>query len=99
MISSMTRFAATALFAGVLLSSAMPASAAHLACKPSSTFGIGRGPNLDVAMSHAIQNWRMRTAGEYGPDYSNWYNTLDKGRDCNVEGWLTYCRVWANPCR
>ena len=50
-------------------------------------------------MNHAIQNWRMRTSNEYGPNYGNWYNTLDPGRHCNSEGWLTYCRVWANPCR
>ncbi len=50
-------------------------------------------------MSHAIQNWRMRTASAYGADYSYWGNTLDRGRHCNNKGWLTYCRVWANPCR
>ncbi len=98
MTRPVTRFAATAVFVGVLLAGVVPASASHLACRPS-TFGIGRGPTLDAAMSHAIQNWRMRTSSEYGPNYSNWYNTLDQGRHCNSKGWLIHCRVWANPCR
>jgi hypothetical protein len=98
MISSMTRFGATALLAGGLLSSAVPAEAAHLACKPA-IFGVGRGTNMDIAMNHAIENWRMKTASSYGGAYINWYNTLDRGRHCNGKSELIYCRVWANPCR
>ncbi len=98
MISAVKPFGAVALFAGILLASAAPASASHLACRDS-TFGIGRGPNLEVAMDHAVQNWRMRTSSAYGFNYGNWYNTLNKGRHCNPTSGLTYCRVWANPCR
>lgn len=98
MISSVTRFGAAALLASVLLSNTVPASAAHLACKHT-TFGVGRGPNLDIAMNNAIQNWRMRTSSAYGAAYGYWYNTVNRGRHCNRTGGLTYCRVWAIPCR
>jgi hypothetical protein len=96
---SFTRFGATGLLAGVLLSDAVPASAAHLACKQHSTFGVGRGSNLGIAMNHAIENWRMRTSGAYGAAYGRYYNALNHGRRCSRAGGLTYCRVWANPCR
>jgi hypothetical protein len=99
MIGAATRFGASALLAGALLSGAAPASAAHLACKQHSTFGVGRGPALGIAMDHAIQNWRMRTVSAYGAAYGNYYNALNYGRRCNTAGGLTYCRVWANPCR
>jgi hypothetical protein len=99
MMSSMIRFGALALLAGVLLSSAVPAGAAHLACKQHATFDLGRGPDLGTAMNNAIQNWRVRTSGAYGAAYGNYYNALNYGRRCNRTGGLTYCRVWANPCR
>jgi hypothetical protein len=99
MTGAATRFGAKVLLASVLLSGTVPASAAHLACKQHSTFGVGRGPTLGIAMDHAIQNWRMRTAGAYGAAYGNYYNALNYGRRCNRTGGLTYCRVWANPCR
>lgn len=99
MVSSMTRFGTTALLVSVLLSSAMPARASHLACKQHSTYGLGRGSDLDIAMSNAIQNWRVKTSSAYGDPYSYWYNTVNPGRHCNEAGGLTYCRIWAFPCR
>lgn len=99
MISSVTGFAGAGLLAGVLLSVAAPASAAHLACKQHATFGVGRGPNLTAAMSNAIQDWRSRTAGAYGAAYGNYHNAVNYGRRCNRKGGLSYCRVWVNPCR
>lgn len=99
MISAVTRLAAAALLAGSLLSTAAPARAAHLACKEHATVGLGRGPSLGTAMSNAIQNWRMHAAAAYGAAYSYYYNAVNYGRRCNRTGGLTYCRVWANPCR
>jgi hypothetical protein len=99
MISSVTRLGATTLLGSALLLSALPASAAHLACKSHATFGLGRGLTLGIAMNHAIDNWRVRTSSLYGAAYGNYYNALNHGRHCNSKGALTYCRVWANPCR
>jgi hypothetical protein len=99
MMSSLTRFGGLALLAGVLLSSAVPAGTAHLACKQRATFGLGGGPDLGTAMTNAIQNWRMRTSAAHGAVYGNYYNALNYGRRCNRTGGLIYCRVWANPCR
>src|SRR5262245_65307245 len=99
MMSSPTGFGGLALLAAVLLSSAVPAGAAHLACKQHATFGLGRGPDLATAMSNAIQNWRVRTSAAYGAAYCNYYNALNYGRRCDRTGRLTYCRVWAHPCR
>ena len=99
MIHPLARFGTTALLASVLLSSAMPARASHLACKQQVTYGLGRGTNLDIAMSNAVQNWRTKALSAHGDPYSNWYNTLSPGRHCNRTGGLTYCRVWAFPCR
>jgi hypothetical protein len=99
MIRSVTRLGTMALLAGILLSNAGPASAAHLACKEHATFGLGRGPDLDIAMSHAIQDWRVRTSQKYGAAYGYYYNAVNYGRHCSKKGLLTYCRVWADPCR
>jgi hypothetical protein len=99
MMSSVTRIGGLALLAAVLLSSAAPAGAAHLACKRHATFGLGRGSDLATAMSNAIQNWRARTSAAYGAAYGSFYNALNYGRRCNSTGGLTYCRVWASPCR
>ena len=99
MISSKTTLGTTALLASLLLSSAMPARASHLACKQHCTYGLGRGSNLDIAMSNAIQNWRVKTASAFGDLYSYWYNAVSPGRHCNEIGGLMYCRVWASPCK
>jgi hypothetical protein len=95
------------LFRGIVLATlvmaiplgAAPASAAHLACKELATFGLGRGPDLGTAMNNAIQNWRMRTSQAYGAAYGYYNNALNYGRHCNRKDSLTYCRVWADPCR
>jgi hypothetical protein len=99
MTKSVATCGAAALLAGALLAGAVPAIAAHLACKQQSTFGVGRGPNLGIAMNNAIQNWRMRAVSAYGGAYGYYYNALNYGRRCNTTGGLSYCRVWANPCR
>ena len=98
MTNSATRFCAAALFAGALFASGVPASAAHLDCKDT-TVGHGRGSSMDVAMTKAIDSWRVRTLDIHGPRYGHWYNTVNKGRKCEPKNGLVYCQVWANACR
>ena len=98
MIGSATRLAAAALFTNVLCSSAMPASAAHLECKYT-TVGHGRSSSMDIAMSRAVDDWRMQTANIHGPRYRHWHNSLSKGRKCDWKQGIAHCQVWANACR
>jgi hypothetical protein len=96
MISSTTRIGAAALFASVLLSSAMPASATLNTCHQLVT-GVGRGPT-DLAWEKAVQNWSKRTADAYGSSFAKWVNADNRGGNCNERGGITYCRVYGKPC-
>jgi hypothetical protein len=96
MISSTTRIGIAALFASVLLSSAMPASATLYTCHQLVT-GVGRS-STGLAWEKAVQHWSKRTAGAYGSSFAKWVNADSRGGNCNeIEG-ISYCRVYGKPC-
>jgi hypothetical protein len=98
MISSPKRIGIGALFADVLLSSAMPASATlSQPCYPMVS-GLGRDPIAAVAFEKAKTNWRINVENAYGSHFANWSNAENRGRHYYAKGGLYYFRAYAQPC-
>jgi hypothetical protein len=101
MSRTVTAFAlrATALFASVLVSSVMPASATLYACK-NSLSAEGRGRDTGIATRAAIFNWHIRAEDAYGKYYGNYSRSIGRGRRCGDEDGvgIKLCVVWGKPC-
>ena len=98
MISSVTRFGTMALLAGVLLSSAPPASATLKPCYPA-LYGVGSGPTVNIAMKNAIKDWAQRALNAYGGTFAHYSDGEKVSRSCKETGGIVHCRIVVKPCK
>src|SRR5262245_31046250 len=90
MISSVTKLAATALFASVLLSSAIPANA--YTCQRISGAGIDR--DKGDAMGNAYVDWARNAEARLG----SYFHGSGYSGSCRQNGGLWFCRYLAPAC-
>jgi hypothetical protein len=90
MISSVTKLGATALFAGVLLSSAIPASAST--CQR--IYASGAGGDEEQAMANTYVNWQRNAEARLG----SYFHGSGYSGNCRQNGELWHCRYMAPAC-